>query len=122
MHDSVVFALVLEERAVGLLGFHVAVLGGVADGLGEDTLGEDLRVGGLDHIPALRCCGACPPGPGVTLGLRSDIHTDYIPKANTIDCMLSPNTRNSYTASAAIPNSRCPAGSTDFRAACGYEG
>lgn len=53
VHDGVVFALVLEEGAVGFLGLHVAVLGGVAEGLGEDALGEDLRVGGLGHIRQL---------------------------------------------------------------------
>lgn len=53
VHDGIVFALVLEEGAVGLLGFHVAVLGGVAEGLGEDALGENLRVGGLGHIRQL---------------------------------------------------------------------
>lgn len=53
MHDGVVFALVLEEGAVGFLGLHVAVLGGVAEGLGEDALGEDLRVGGLGHVRQL---------------------------------------------------------------------
>ena len=53
MHDGVVFALVLEQGAVGLLGLHVAVLGGVAEGLGEDALGEDLRVGGLGRIRQL---------------------------------------------------------------------
>lgn len=53
VHDGVVFALVLEEGTVSLLGLHVAVLGGVAEGLGEDALGEDLWVGGLGHIRQL---------------------------------------------------------------------
>ena len=53
VHDGVVFALVLKEGTVGLLGCHVAVLGGVAEGLGEDALGENLRVGGLGNIRQL---------------------------------------------------------------------
>ena len=53
VQDGVVFALVLEEGVVGFLGLRVAVLGSVAEGLGEDALGEDLRVGGLGHIRQL---------------------------------------------------------------------
>ncbi len=43
-HDGIVFAAVLEEGAIGLLGFHIAGLGGLAEGLGEDALHEDLRI------------------------------------------------------------------------------
>ena len=43
-HDGIVFAAVLEEGAIGLLGFHIAGLGGLSKGLGEDALHEDLRI------------------------------------------------------------------------------
>ena len=47
VHDGVVLALILKQGAVGLLGLHIAVLGGVAEGLWEGALGEDLRGGDL---------------------------------------------------------------------------
>ena len=48
--DGVVLALILKQGAAGFLGFHIAGLGGVAEGLGEDALGEDQRVGGNRHV------------------------------------------------------------------------
>ena len=57
VHDGVVFALVLEQGAVGFLGLHIAVLGGVAEGLGEGALGEDLRGG--DLTLNLNICARC---------------------------------------------------------------
>ena len=44
-HDGVVLALILKQGAVGLLGFHIAGLRGIAECLREDAFGEDLRIG-----------------------------------------------------------------------------
>ena len=66
-HDGVVFAPILKQRAVGFPGFHIAGLGRVAEGLGEDAFGEDLRIGRGGHIGQ---AGVSPQ----PVGRRADHH------------------------------------------------
>ena len=40
-HNSVIFSLILKKCRIGILGFHIAVLGGIAKRLGEND--KDLH-------------------------------------------------------------------------------
>ena len=52
-HYSIIFGLILKKCRIGILGFHIAVLSGIAKRLGENALCENLRVGGLCHTGQL---------------------------------------------------------------------
>ena len=53
-HNSLVLAGVLKQGREGVLRFEIAVLCGSIKSLGEDALGEDLRVGVARQLCQLR--------------------------------------------------------------------